>query len=88
MPLFIYTVLNSASLDLSGKLLTNKEKLVVLNRFCEQQQILFCTPNVDYRSFTQIISDLLSLFEYFTQQGYRVMFMGSSMGGSVVNTWR
>lgn len=72
---------NSASLDLSGKLLTNKEKLVVLNRFCMQQQIPFCTPNVDYRNFTQIISDLLSLFENFTQQGYRVLFMGSSMGG-------
>jgi len=72
---------NSASLDLSGKLLTSKEKLVVLNRFCEQQQIPFCTPNVDYRNFTQIISDLLDLFKQLSSQGYQVLFMGSSLGG-------
>jgi len=80
-PIFIYTALILLHLNLSGKLLTTKEQLVVLDRFCDQQQIMFCTPNVDYRNFTQIIGDLSSLFEKITSQGYQVLFMGSSLGG-------
>lgn len=72
---------NSASLDLKGQLLASKEKLVVLDRFCQQQQIKFCTPNVDYRNFAQIIGDLLVLFKDLNSQSTEVLFMGSSMGG-------
>lgn len=72
---------NSASVDLSGNLLTSKQKLVVLNRFCQENQIKFCTPNVDYRNFEQVISDLSRLFVDLEGEGYKVLFMGSSLGG-------
>ena len=72
---------NSASLDLSGNLLTTKQKLVVLDRFCQQNQIKFCTPNVDYRYFEQVISDLTQLFVDLETEGYNCLFMGSSLGG-------
>ena len=72
---------NSASLDLSGNLLLTKQKLVVLDRFCQQYQIKFCTPNVDYRNFEQLISDLTQMFVDLEAEGYKVLFMGSSLGG-------
>ena len=72
---------NSASVDLSGNLLTSKQKLVVLNKFCQENQIKFCTPNVDYRNFEQVISDLSRLFVDLEGEGYKVLFMGSSLGG-------
>lgn len=72
---------NSASLDLSGNLLTTKQKLVVLERFCHEKQIKFCTPNVDYRYFEKLISDLTQLFIELEGEGYQVLFMGSSLGG-------
>jgi predicted esterase YcpF (UPF0227 family) len=72
---------NSASLDLSGKLLTSKEKLVVLNEFCQKNQILFYTPNVDYRNFEQLIADLTRVYCDFKDDGYKMLFMGSSLGG-------
>lgn len=74
---------NSASLDLSGNLLITKQKLVVLDRFCQQHQIKFCTPNVDYRDFEQLISDLTQIFVDFEAEGYTVLFMGSSLGGFI-----
>lgn len=72
---------NSASLDLSGNLLATKQKLVVLDEFCQLNQIRFCTPNVDYRYFEQLISDLTQLFSDLETEGYKVLFMGSSLGG-------
>jgi len=72
---------NSASLDLSGHLLLSKQKLVVLNRFCQQHKIKFYTPNVDYRDFSQVIGDLTQLFLQLEAEGYKVLFMGSSLGG-------
>ena len=72
---------NSASVDLSGNLLTSKQKLVVLNRFCQENQIKFCTPNLDYRHFQQLIADLTRLFVDLEGDGYKVLFMGSSLGG-------
>ncbi len=72
---------NSASLDLSGNLLISKQKLIVLDRFCQENQIKFCTPNVDYRDFNQLISYLTQLFLDLEDEGYKVSFMGSSLGG-------
>jgi len=72
---------NSASLDLSGQLLINKEKLLVLQTFCTEKDILFFTPNVDYRDFQNLVDDMLFHWNQFVDQGYDVVLMGSSMGG-------
>ena len=72
---------NSASLDLDGNLLISKEKLLVLQQFCLQKDILFYTPNVDYRDFEGIIEDMLFQWNQYLDQSYDVVFMGSSMGG-------
>lgn len=72
---------NSASLDLSGNLLTSKQKLLVLDRFCQEKNIKFCSPNVDYRNFGQVIDDLSQLYSDLGNSGYKVIFMGSSLGG-------
>lgn len=72
---------NSASLDLNGKLLTNKEKLLVMQDFCSEKGIVFLTPNVDYRDFQNLVEDMLFEWNQFLDQGYDVIFMGSSMGG-------
>lgn len=72
---------NSASLDLQGQLLTNKEKLLIMQAFCEQKDIVFDTPNVDYRDFQDIVEEMLMQWNQYLDQGYDVVFMGSSMGG-------
>jgi len=72
---------NSASLDLEGELLISKEKLQVLEQFCSQKDILFYTPNVDYRDFEGIVEDILFQWNQYLDQSYDVIFMGSSMGG-------
>lgn len=72
---------NSASLDLEGNLLISKEKLRVMQDFCEQKNILFYTPNVDYRDFEGIVEDMLFQWNQYLDQSYDVVFMGSSMGG-------
>jgi len=72
---------NSASLDLEGNLLTSKEKLLVMQDFCRQKDILFYTPNVDYRGFEGLVEDMLFEWNQYLDQSYDVVFMGSSMGG-------
>ena len=72
---------NSASLDLDGHLLTSKEKLRVMQAFCAEKGMVFLTPNVDYRDFQSLIEDMLQIWNQFLDQGYQVIFMGSSMGG-------
>lgn len=72
---------NSASLDLNGNLLTNKEKLLVMQEFCTEKNLVFHTPNVDYRDFQNIVEDMLLEWNQYLDQGYDVIFMGSSMGG-------
>jgi len=72
---------NSASLDLEGELLVSKEKLLVLQQFCKQKEIVFYTPNVDYRDFEGIVEDMLFQWNQYLDQSYDVFFMGSSMGG-------
>ncbi|NOQ16241.1 MAG: hypothetical protein GQ581_04210 [Methyloprofundus sp.] len=72
---------NSASLDLAGNLLTSKEKLLVMQEFCLQKDILFYTPNVDYRDFESLVEDVLFQWNQYLDQSYDVIFMGSSMGG-------
>jgi len=72
---------NSASLDLNGELLINKEKLLLLQQFCLQKGIQFFTPNVDYRDFEGIVEDMLFQWNQFLDQSFDVIFMGSSMGG-------
>ena len=72
---------NSASLDLEGKLLIRKEKLLLLQTFCSHKDILFYTPNVDYRDFENIVEAMLSQWRQYSDQGHDVLFMGSSMGG-------
>lgn len=72
---------NSASLDSEENLLTRKEKLQVMQEFCEQKDILFYTPNVDYSDFENIVEDMLFQWNQYLDQSYDVVFMGSSMGG-------
>ena len=72
---------NSASLDLSGNLLIKKEKLRVMQTFCAENGVLFHAPNVDYRDFHKLVTNLLFKWRDFMDQGYVVFFMGSSMGG-------
>lgn len=72
---------NSASLGLDGNLLTCKEKLLVMQKFCLQKNIQFYTPNVDYRDFENIVEDMLFQWNQYLDQSYDVVFMGSSMGG-------
>lgn len=72
---------NSASLDLNGTLLTSKDKLLVMQSFCTEKNVLFLTPNVDYRDFQGLIEDRLFEWNQLLDQGYEVVFMGSSMGG-------
>jgi len=72
---------NSASLDLDNNLLINKEKLLVMQEFCGQKDILFYTPNVDYRDFEGLVEDMLFEWNQYLDQSYDVVFMGSSMGG-------
>lgn len=72
---------NSASRDLNGNLLTSKQKLVVMDAFCAEQNIQFDSPNIDYRDFQNIVEDLLIKYNEYLDQGREVIFMGSSMGG-------
>ena len=72
---------NSASLNLNGKRLTSKEKLLVMQEFCRQKDILFYTPNIDFRDFENIVEDMLFQWNQYLDQSYDVVFMGSSMGG-------
>lgn len=72
---------NSASLDKEGRLLVNKAKLAILQNFCAEHQIKLITPNVDYRDFESLVEDQLLLWNQLLDQGCRVVFMGSSMGG-------
>ncbi|MCX7085438.1 MAG: hypothetical protein NTY69_07840 [Methylococcales bacterium] len=72
---------NSASLNINGNLLTNKEKLLIMQEFCNQNEIEFYTPNVDYRDFQNLIEDILFEWNQYLDRGYKVTFMGSSMGG-------
>lgn len=72
---------NSASWDLNGNLLISKQKLAVLQDFCTQNGVLFFSPNVDYRDFSSLVEDCLFEWNQLLDQDYRVLFMGSSMGG-------
>jgi predicted esterase YcpF (UPF0227 family) len=72
---------NSASLDVEGNLLTRKEKLLVMQEYCVQKEIVFYTPNVDYRDFQDMVEDMLFQWNQYLDQSYDVVFMGSSMGG-------
>lgn len=72
---------NSASLDLHGNLLISKDKLRVMRDYCCENAIEFYTPNVDYRDFLNIVEDMLFTWNQYLDQGYDVIFMGSSMGG-------
>jgi predicted esterase YcpF (UPF0227 family) len=72
---------NSASQDIDGQLIANKEKLLVMQEFCVTKTVLFYTPNVDYRDFQYLIEDLLFEWKQLLDQGLDVIFIGSSMGG-------
>jgi predicted esterase YcpF (UPF0227 family) len=72
---------NSASLDLTGHLLISKQKLLVLNRFCQENNIKLYSPNVDYRNFKHVIRELTQQTIDFNNSGCEVIFMGSSLGG-------
>lgn len=72
---------NSASIGVDGKLLISKEKLRVMQEFCAENDVVFFTPNVDYRDFQSLVEDILFEWNHYQYQGYDVVFMGSSMGG-------
>jgi predicted esterase YcpF (UPF0227 family) len=72
---------NSASLDLQGDLLISKEKLQVMQDFCTKRDIVFYTPNVDYRDFENIVEEMLFEWNQYLDKSYDVFFIGSSMGG-------
>ena len=52
-----------------------------MQRFCSENDVRFLTPNVDYRDFQGLIEDQLFEWNQCQDQGYEVVFMGSSMGG-------
>jgi hypothetical protein len=52
-----------------------------MQAFCQQNNIVFFSPNVDYRDFQSLVEDMLFEWNQFLDQGYQVVFMGSSMGG-------
>ena len=52
-----------------------------MKAFCLQKDILFYTPNVDYRDFEGIVEDMMFQWNQYLDQSYDVVFMGSSMGG-------
>lgn len=72
---------NSASRDSAGHLLVKKAKLAVLQAFCAEQGVQLYAPNVDYRDFAGLIEDCLYEYNQLLDQGFSVVFMGSSMGG-------
>ncbi len=72
---------NSASQDLHGQLLICKDKLKVLQDYCQRKNILLYSPNVDYRDFNDIVEDILIEWNQLLDRYYDVVFMGSSMGG-------
>ncbi len=72
---------NSASVDAHGQLLLQKDKLRVLQEFCHANALLLQAPNVDYRDFSALLEDIFFAWNQLLDQGYRVTFMGSSMGG-------
>jgi len=61
---------NSASLDLPDKLLVAKQKLAVLDEFCQQQAIKICTFNIGYRRFPKLVKQLIDLFNKLYQSQY------------------
>ena len=52
-----------------------------MKAFCLHKDILFYTPNIDYRDFQEIVEDMLFQWNQYLDQSYDVVFMGSSMGG-------
>ena len=52
-----------------------------MQEFCAQKDIVFYTPNIDYRNFQDIVEDMLLQWNQYLDQSYDVVFMGSSMGG-------
>ncbi len=72
---------NSASLDEQGNLLVAKEKLKILQEFCQRKDIVLKTPNVDYRDFMDVVEDMLFLWNQQLDEGCEVIFAGSSLGG-------
>lgn len=68
-------------MDLNGQLLTSKQKLTVLNEYCQANNIEFYTPNIDYRDYQNVIDGLLQAYQARLDEGKKVLFMGSSMGG-------
>ncbi|WP_221899949.1 hypothetical protein [Bathymodiolus platifrons methanotrophic gill symbiont] len=55
-------------------MLTNKEKLLVMQAFCLQKDVLFYTPNVDYRDFEGMVEDMLFQWNQYLDQGKRRFF--------------
>ena len=60
---------NSASLGLNGSLLISKEKLKVMQEFCTEKEVLFFTPNVDYRDFQSLVEDMLFEWNQYLDKG-------------------
>lgn len=72
---------NSASVDAEGNLLSSKPKLPILAEFCRRKQWLLSAPNLDYRDFPAVLESLSLAWNQYLDQGYQVIFMGSSLGG-------
>lgn len=72
---------NSASVDAEGNLLRSKPKLPILAEFCRRKHWLLSAPNLDYRDFQSVLDSLCLAWNQYLDQGYQVIFMGSSLGG-------
>ncbi|NOQ50480.1 MAG: hypothetical protein GQ557_02285 [Mycoplasmataceae bacterium] len=71
---------NSASIDNHGNLLS-KNKLKILNNFCNENNFKFIAPNLDYRNIPEVIENLNFLERELDKDGYDVTFIGTSLGG-------
>ena len=72
---------NSASVDEKGQLLSSKNKLKVLEQFCRSESIKLSAANIDYRDYSAVIKDYIAHYQIMIEEGYKVIFMGTSLGG-------
>jgi len=74
---------NSASMDDEGNLIASKTKLQLLSQFCEEQNIIFTAPNLDYRDPLAVVDQLTDLAEELdVHASFNDMtFIGTSLGG-------
>ncbi|MBE9549441.1 MAG: hypothetical protein IMF09_08570 [Proteobacteria bacterium] len=74
---------NSASVDGKGALLPDKQKLHLLNEVCQQNQVQFQAPNLDYTNPAVAAASLVEVAEDLALHNPSgdITFIGTSLGG-------